>query len=179
MFDTILHRFGTPKPTPNQPKINKKSVSVADQRCKCFCSGLNLHLKLVFASTSEPANLDFDETLTGFVRFLRFQEDHIKNHFTTIFDALEAPKITLKSKKKWHRCKKTLNSLGLFEFLRSIRSIKLINNLRSIHSTGPRARPTKSGAARQPTCRGPTGPRARGPTSSAYEIGRWWTTDLF
>ena len=83
-------------------KIDQKSTKIGicgRSALQVFFSGLNLHLKLVFASTSEPANLDFDATLTGFVRFLRFQEDRIKNDFTTIFDALEAPKITPKSTK--------------------------------------------------------------------------------
>ena len=84
-----------PKSINNQQKIGICGRSAL----QVFFSGLNLHLKLVFAATSEPANLDFDATLTGFVRFLRFQEDRIKNDFTTIFDALEAPKITPKSTK--------------------------------------------------------------------------------
>ena len=35
-------------------------------------SGLNMLLKVIFASTSEPANLDFEATLQHFLGFFRF-----------------------------------------------------------------------------------------------------------
>ena len=64
-----------------------------------FFSGLKSLLKLIFASTAGPANLDFEATLWHFLMFFRFSEDRVENDFEVIFDLPKAPKNLPKSAK--------------------------------------------------------------------------------
>ena len=77
-----------PKWSPNRPKIwlfRRLSLEV-------FFSGLKSLLKLIFASTSGLANLEFCNTLQCFWRFFRFSEDRVENDFEVIFDLPKALK---------------------------------------------------------------------------------------
>ena len=56
-------------------------------------------LELIVASTSGPANLDFEATLQHFLRFLRFPENRIEDDSEVMFDLLKA----LKNGSKSHR----------------------------------------------------------------------------
>ena len=57
-------------------------------------SCLNMFLKVIFASSSEPANLDFEATLQHFLRFFRFSQDRVENDFEVIFELPKASKNT-------------------------------------------------------------------------------------
>ncbi len=84
------------------PKISKKSTKIgicSRSALQVFFASLNLHLKLIFASTSEPANLDFEATLWHFFMFFRFSEDRVENDFKVIFYLPKAQKNTPKSTK--------------------------------------------------------------------------------
>ena len=59
---------------------------------EAFFAGLKLLLELMFASTSGPANLDFEATLQHFLRFLRFRENRTEDDFEVIFDLPKAQK---------------------------------------------------------------------------------------
>ena len=87
-FDAILHRFWLPKWKQNRSKIwlfRRLSLEV-------FFSGLKSLLKLIFASTAGPANLDFCNTLHCFWKFFHFSEDRVENDFEVVFDLPKAPK---------------------------------------------------------------------------------------
>ncbi len=64
---------------------------------EAFFAGLKLLLELIFASTSGPANLDFEATLWHFLRLFRFPENRIEDDFEVIFDLPKAPQNTQKS----------------------------------------------------------------------------------
>ena len=71
-----------PKWSQSRPKIwlfRRLSLEV-------FFSGLKSLLKLIFASTAGPANLDFCNTFLCFWRFFHFSEDRVENDFEVIFD---------------------------------------------------------------------------------------------
>ena len=73
---------------------------------EAFFAGLKSLLKLIFASTADPANLDFEATLWHFLRFFRFSQDRDANVFKVIFDAQKAPKNLPKSTKMNPKCMK-------------------------------------------------------------------------
>ena len=71
-------------------------------------SGLQLLLKLIFAATAGPANLDFEATLWHFLMFFRFSEERVENDFKVIFYLPKAQKNTPKlTKSAPKRMKKT------------------------------------------------------------------------
>ena len=62
-----------------------------------FFAGLKSLLKLIFASTAGPANLDFEATLWHFLKFFSFSEDRVENDFKVISDFPKAQKTSPKS----------------------------------------------------------------------------------
>ena len=74
-----------------------------------FFSGLKSLLKLIFASTAGPANLDFEATLWHFLRFLRFPENRIEDDFEVIFDLPKSPKKHSEIEQKRNRNREKIN----------------------------------------------------------------------
>ena len=105
-FSSILAPKMVPKWSQNRSKIwlfRRLALQV-------LFSCLNMLLKVIFASTSEPANLDFEATLWHFFMFFRFSEDRVENDFKVIFYLPKAQKNTQKSTKSCPKSSKKLAS---------------------------------------------------------------------
>ena len=90
-FCSILGPFWEPK--------SIKNLTFSSIVAGSVFSGLESLLKLIFASTAGPANLDFEATLWHFLKFFRFSEDRVENDFKVISDLPKAQKNIPKSPK--------------------------------------------------------------------------------
>jgi len=79
-------------------------------------AGLKWLLKLIFASTAGPANLDLEATLWHFLRFFSFSEDRVENDFKVIFDLPKAQKNSPKSLKSGPKSSKKSASKKRLKF---------------------------------------------------------------